>query len=132
MRIRLPRFQFGLRTFLLAIAIVAIGLWWYLMWSRYQLAKEEFERSLAAWDAGSATWMSILEASEKLCDAEDALPFVSRAHAMRGHLVRVLKFENRWLSWWDSYEGSPESFHERAKAIRDYREAQENALRKLE
>lgn len=119
--------RFSLCNMMLFVALLAAVFWWFVVSRRCQVARDDYERSMAAYDAGSLGWPEVFQASERLRDAEAALALRGWHRPALAHVVRVQRFEIRLRS--GVWEGPPGSRDEFIAPIRSYRESQEQLLR---
>jgi hypothetical protein len=86
---RKRRFQFNIRTLLIAFFFVACAMYWLVEYNKLRNAREEYSGANAAFEAGVITFDSLVAASEKLCRAEEGMPFADKVRARALNVARI-------------------------------------------
>ncbi len=89
------RFQFSLRTLLVAALVLPPAGYWVLRSRQAANAAHDYLAAQAFCDVGTATFEQVYDCSRRLRDAEIAAPFSNRRAALIGYLNRLAHFEQK-------------------------------------
>jgi hypothetical protein len=125
------RFQFSLRTLLLAALVLPAAGYWVLRARQAAIAAHEYVLVASSYDIGTATYQQTYDSSRRVRDAQLALPFPNRRAAMIGYLNRVAHLEQREEALFTNAtlgDGMIEVLKARIPALRTERQALEAEL----
>ena len=125
----MSRFQFSLRTLLVAALALPPAGYWIFRSKQAANAAHDYVRAAAFYDVGTATFEQVYDCSRRLRDAELAMPFANRRAVLIGYLNRLAYLEERlWSRIMFSTSGGNEELEARLAAIRVERKALEAEL----
>ncbi len=89
----MSRFQFSLRTLLVAALVLPPAGYWILRSRQAANAAHAYMAAKAYYEVGTATFEQVCDSSDRLRDAELAIPFANRREALIRYLNRVAWLE---------------------------------------